>query len=66
MPVGAEWLDALGEWVLPWDAVRAAPDPEVAVMMFLQATYAAAADLAGWDRADLECDLGQPGMPRAI
>ncbi len=66
MPPGAEWLADLGEWVLPWDTVRAAPDPEAAVMAFLQATYAAAAALAQWNRADLECAIGQPSVPRAI
>lgn len=66
MPGGAHWLDALGEWVLPWDTVRAAPDSEASVMAFLQATYVAAADVARWDRANLECAIGQPGVPRAM
>ena len=35
-------------------------------MEFLQSTYAAAADLAKWDRKALECALGVPGKPRAI
>jgi hypothetical protein len=44
----------LREWILPYDAVRTAPDPDAALVEFLQGTYAAAADLAGWDRAALE------------
>ena len=44
----------LKEFVLPYDAVRRASDPDRALMGFLQETYAAAADAAGWDRVDLE------------
>jgi hypothetical protein len=44
----------LGEFVLDYDEVRAAKDPDAAVRGFLQETYAAAADLAGWDRASLD------------
>ena len=44
----------LGEFVLPYDAVRAAPDPDETLLGFLQATYAAAAERGGWDRASLE------------
>jgi hypothetical protein len=35
-------------------------------MEFLQSTYEAAADLAKWDRAALECALGMPGKVRAV
>jgi hypothetical protein len=35
-------------------------------MAFLQSTYAAAADLAKWDRAALECGLGEKGKARKI
>ena len=55
----------LGEFLLPYDAVRSAADPEAALLEFLQTTYVAAADLAGWDRAALETELGRPGVPRA-
>jgi hypothetical protein len=50
----ARYEPALGEFVLPYRAVRAAPDPDAAVLDFLQDTYAAAADLARWDRSALE------------
>lgn len=46
--------EALGEFVLPYEAVRSASDPAAELTRFLQSTYAAAADLAGWDRATLE------------
>ncbi|MDJ0942326.1 MAG: DUF5996 family protein [Kiloniellales bacterium] len=55
----------LGEFLLPYDAVRGAADPEAVLLEFLQTTYAAAADLAGWDRSALETELGRPGVPRA-
>jgi Family of unknown function (DUF5996) len=56
----------LGEFILPYDAVRTATDPDRTLMDFLQSTYAAAADLAKWDRAALECGLGEPGKVRAV
>ena len=51
---GARYDDELGEFVLPYKAVRTAADPDVLLLAFLQATYEAAADLARWDRAALE------------
>lgn len=56
-PDAAMWSDQLGEFVLPYAAVREAADPDALLMAFLESTYAAAADLAGWDRDTLECDL---------
>ena len=53
-PAEARWDKSLGEFVLPYDAVRGAPDPDAAVLDFLQSTYEAAADLAHWPRAELE------------
>jgi hypothetical protein len=44
----------LGQFILPYDVVRAAPDPDALLLGFLQETYAAAADLAKWDRKALE------------
>ncbi len=60
LPADAFWYADLGEFVLPYDAVRSAPDPDGALMAFLESTHAAAADLAGWPRAELERppDLG--------
>jgi hypothetical protein len=53
-PAAARYLPSLGEFVLPYAAVRAAPDPRAEVLAFLESTYAAAADLGRWDRAALE------------
>jgi hypothetical protein len=55
-----------GEFLLPYDAVRNAADPEATLLVFLQSTYDAAADLAHWDRAALECEEGQLGRPRPV
>ena len=44
----------LGEFVLNYEDVRDAPDPERTVLEFLEATYSAAADAGGWDRANLD------------
>ncbi|MFZ0605800.1 MAG: DUF5996 family protein [Roseiarcus sp.] len=65
-PVQAFFSQELGEFILSYDAVRSAPDPERTLMKFLQTTYEAAADLGRWDRAALECPLGEPGRPRLI
>jgi hypothetical protein len=45
---------SIGQFILPYDAVRAARDPDALLLAFLQETYAAAADLAKWDRKALE------------
>ncbi|WP_435135312.1 DUF5996 family protein [Actinacidiphila sp. bgisy144] len=45
-----------GQFLLPYEAVRTADDPDAALTGFLQSTYEAAADGAGWDRASLEAD----------
>jgi hypothetical protein len=63
-PQAAFFSQALGEYILPYEAVRTAADPDGALIAFLQSTYAAAADTGGWDRAALECDIGAPGRPR--
>ena len=44
----------LGQFILPYDAVRQARDPDALLLGFLQETYEAAADLANWDRRALE------------
>ena len=53
-PAGARYDADLGEFVLPYEAIRTAADPDAALRLFLETTYAAAADRAGWDRAALE------------
>lgn len=52
------------QFLLPYEVVRTAAEPDRALMDFLQSTYAAAADLAGWDRAGLECDPQRWRHPR--
>jgi hypothetical protein len=56
----------LGEFLLPYEAVRNADDPEAALMAFLESTYRAAADCGRWDRAALECPIGEPLRPRPL
>lgn len=65
-PAEAAYVEALGEFVLSYDAVRAAADPDAVLLSFLQSTYEAAADGGGWDRAALECEEGRLGVPRAV
>jgi hypothetical protein len=50
----ASYHKDLGQFILPYDAVRQARDPDALLLGFLQETYAAAADLAKWDRKALE------------
>ena len=54
-PAEASWLESLGEFVLPYDVVAAADEPDEVLLSFFGTTHAAAAELAGWDRDDLEC-----------
>ena len=58
-PAAGRWDARLGEFVLDYDDVRAASDPEAALLAFLDSTYAAGASLAGWDPAWV-C----PGRPK--
>jgi hypothetical protein len=60
-PAGAFYSAALGEFILPYDAVRSAASPDEALLAFLQSTYEAAADLAGWPRTALERNLVPAG-----
>jgi hypothetical protein len=53
-PDAAYYHPELREFVLPYDAVRRAADPDATLLAFLQDTYAAAAECGGWDRAALE------------
>jgi hypothetical protein len=65
-PDAAFFSEALGEFILPYDAVRTAAAPDQALLDFLQSTYEAAANAAKWDRDALECALGQPAVVRQI
>lgn len=60
-PREAYYSDELKEFVLPYDAVRNSKSPDETLLRFLRSTYAAAADLGGWDRQSLE--RGQDPRP---
>jgi hypothetical protein len=63
-PPEAHWEESLSEFVLPYEAVRQAPDPEGRLMAFLESTWDRAADLGGWDRERLEWGPeGRPAWP---
>jgi hypothetical protein len=53
-PESAYYDATLGEFLLPYKAVRTANDPDEALLAFCQSTYEAAAELGHWDRAALE------------
>jgi Family of unknown function (DUF5996) len=53
-PRGAYWHGDFGEFILPYESVRQDDAPDDRLLAFLESTYAAAADLAQWDRAALE------------
>lgn len=53
-------------FILPYDTVRAARDPEAMLLEFLSSRYAAAADEARWEREQLQCTLGVPGRVRLL
>jgi hypothetical protein len=65
-PSQAHHDSKLGLFLLPYEAVRTARDPESTLLDFLQSTYEAAANLAAWDRAPLECAFGEPAVPRQV
>ncbi len=62
----ASFDSALGEFILPYDAVRQSADPDAMLLDFLTTTYNAAADAGRWDRAALECAIGAPAQVRAV
>jgi Family of unknown function (DUF5996) len=64
LPDGAFFSASLGEFLLPYDVVRNAADPDAVLLAFLQSTYEAAARSANWDRPALECSQGLPRVPR--
>lgn len=53
-PQEAFYSSDMQEFILPYEAVRQADDPDAALLTFLQSTYEAAANLGHWDRAALE------------
>lgn len=65
-PAAAYYHDGLGEFVLPYEAVRTAAAPDDALLAFLQSTYEAAAKTGHWDRAVLDYPAGHPSNRRLV
>jgi hypothetical protein len=65
-PDAAYYDKGLGEFLLSYEDVRSAADPERTLFSFLESTYRAAAELARWDVDALECVIGQPRRPRPL
>jgi hypothetical protein len=57
-PAAAFFSGAMGEFILPYDEVRQAAEPDETLLAFLQSTYEAAAELGRWDRGRLERAIG--------
>jgi len=53
-PEAAYYHAQLGEFILPYEAVRTSASPEQAIRDFVGSTYEGAARLAKWDRSTLE------------
>lgn len=65
-PAGAVYDANLRMFILPYAVVRNARDPDAVLLEFLQTTYEAAADRGGWNRPELECPFGEPGVARKV
>ena len=48
-PTSARWDEALGEYILDWDEVRAAADPRAAALEFARSAFRHACQVCGWD-----------------
>jgi len=59
-PDSAYFDPTLGEFLLPYEAVRTADDPDGTLLTFLQSTYEAAAETARWERRQLEREPVRP------
>jgi len=65
-PDAARYDAALGEFLLPYEAVRRSADPQAHLLRFLRTTYEAAANCGNWERDALDCEPGRPRVPRAV
>jgi len=63
-PAAAYYHESLGEFVLPYEAVRTADSPDDALLAFLQSSYEAAAETGDWDRAVLDYPVDHTRIPR--
>jgi hypothetical protein len=59
-PAGARWDDALGEYILDWDEVRAAADPRAAALEFAGSAFRHACQVCGWDAELAATAEGRP------
>ena len=53
-PAAAFYHSELGEFILPYEAVRTAASPDDDIRAFVESTYTLGADLGKWDRSSLE------------
>jgi hypothetical protein len=60
VPGAAKYHEKYGEFLLPYDAVRTAADPEAALLSFMETTYLAAAQAGGWNVAELAAVQSPP------
>jgi hypothetical protein len=65
-PAEARFDRDLGEFLLPYRAVKTAGDPRVALLAFLESTYRAAGQLGAWETDHLDCAMGKSRTPRAL
>jgi hypothetical protein len=65
-PAEAYYDTNAGEFILLYQTVRTAADPESTLMSFLEGTYTAAAELGNWDQSTLGCPTGKPRTPRPM
>jgi hypothetical protein len=65
-PAQAFFHAEMREFILPYEGVRTSSNPKATLLEFLQSTYVAAAERGKWNRAGLECSLGEVGRPRQI
>ena len=65
-PKAAFYHKEMREYLLAYEEVRKAADPEKYLLEFLESTYRAAAKLGNWDGAHLECSQGLPRIPRTF
>ena len=59
-PGAARWDGALGEYLLDWDDVRAAPDPHAFAVEFARSAFRHACLACGWDAALAASTEGRP------
>jgi len=64
-PAAAFYHSTLNEFILPYEAVRAAPSPDGALSAFVASTYEAAAKLGGWNRAAVDRPAAPAGRDAA-